>query len=169
MPQLDWIMQRIPSLNELEPEQLEDVRNFSLLWAIYEARSLNQNGDPASIKRRVNDWNEGGVLEPGRFANALNYFRNRYFREGLFTPNFRELHANGRRADPILRRVMEQADASNVEKVQAVLLVVNRFRNNFLHGPKVEWGFANQVDNISHANQVLATAIETEEHFNGLR
>ena len=51
----------------------------------------------------------------------------------------------------------ENADAR--ELLVGLLLVANRLRNNFLHGEKAAYAFANQLENFRHANTKLMYAV----------
>jgi len=92
------------------------------------------------------------------FQQAKTYFSNRYFHAGNPTCAFDQLRVHqdfqARVRDALLD---ENADACVV--LIGLLLVVNRLRNNFLHGEKAAYAFADQLDNFRHANAVLMSAI----------
>jgi len=165
MTTVEWITRRLPGLAELTPAEFEVVRNFPIMCAIFEAVALDKDGRPPIIKARVREWSDHNVLDASLFATPLEHFRARYYRDGAFTQNFDDLYSDGRNPDPTVVRVLSGTEDGAVEQIQTVLLVVNRYRNNYLHGSKVETGLANQVVNLRMGNRALASAIETDEAY----
>ena len=56
--------------------------------------------------------------------------------------------------------VLSSATQDPDKVLKALLIIVFRLRNNFLHGEKWDYGFQGQLANFRHANDVLMFALD---------
>jgi hypothetical protein len=158
MPVLQWLREKV--YFDLPEQDVEAIRDFALLYSLFEAKALNEDGRPLRLVAAVDAWQAQGTLDPARFEIPIAYFKHRYFPDGQEGPRFPELHV----ADAYRARVaaaLSGANADPKEAVIAALLVTNRLRNNLMHGPKWAYGLAGQHDNFHHANLTLMAALDT--------
>ncbi len=112
------------------------------------------------ICAKVDEWRDAGTLDANQCDDELSYFRQRYFANGNFTHHFR--HLNLRPADQLdlVRSVLDGSNDDRRDRLLTVLMIIWRFRNNFLHGEKWAYNLQGQVQNFTHANSVLMQLLE---------
>lgn len=158
-----WLLAEIPEWRELSRREKRSIRDFPILWALFELHSTGQNGQapnatPDRICIAVTQF-EGPIRLGQEMRAARNHFAARYFAEGYPTPAWAHLKVIQRFQDRVRHGLLTNG-ANNRQVLIALLLVVNRLRNNFLHGEKARYGFRDQYENFRHANNVLMAAIE---------
>ncbi len=109
---------------------------------------------------KVNEWYENELLEIENFEEELAYFRNRYFDEGVHNERFEHLNLRDNDQPTLVFEVLSNLTNNIQNIVSALLIIVYRYRNNFFHGLKWEYNFAEQRENFLNANQLLKKAIE---------
>ncbi len=158
-----WLASEIAAWRALNKREKRAIRDFPVLWALFEMYATGQRGQrpnatPKRICAAVRALPHPPVL--GREVNAARtHFADRYF------PNVQPTIAWGHlRVDPnfepLVRDGLTNPNANSAQVLTALLLVVNRLRNNYLHGEKAQYGFAGQLANFRHANNVLIAAIQ---------
>ncbi|TDQ67260.1 hypothetical protein ATL17_1269 [Maritalea mobilis] len=156
-----WLNQNFAGWKNLTAQEKRAIRDFPVLWSIFELRATGRNGQrPNASPPRICHAVEGleTDLNSVVFQQAKKYFSNRYFHAGNPTYAFDQLRVQ----QCFLRRVhaaLLDEDANTTDVLIGLLLIVNRLRNNFLHGEKAAYAFADQLDNFRHANAVLMSAI----------
>lgn len=156
-----WLNEHFVGWRNLTTQEKKAIRDFPVLWSIFELRATGQNGvranaTPQRICEAVENLDVNLDFEVLR--QARDYFSTRYFNDSNPTDACRQL-----RIDPDFQANVRTALLDENAQVQSVLLglllIANRLRNNFLHGDKVVYSFANQLGNFRHANNVLMYAI----------
>jgi hypothetical protein len=115
----------------------------------------------------VSRWQEAGSLNAADYNTQLTYFRQRYFSNGDFTCHFHKLHLRAGDQIPLVRSVIDGSKNDKIARVATVLIVVLRYRNNLLHGIKWSYELAGQLENFTHANNALMTALDHHGELNG--
>lgn len=135
------------------------IRDFPVPWALFELKiSHPQTADAAAIIRATDRLPVRSAIDQKVFSDAFAHYRNRYYRGDRKTRYYAPLGLSGAGE----RRVVEVFDGTlrgARNELTAVLLVINRLRNNYLHGSKAVDGFRNQLHNFRHANRTLMAAI----------
>jgi hypothetical protein len=157
---MQWLLARAPGFNDLTAEERSAIVDFSMLWSLFEARILHNEGNARSIRAAVVDWYEAGTLQAEAYDAQLAYFRQRYFANGAFTYHFGHLHLRPNDQKPLVRSVIDGSNDDPVCGVAAVLIVIFRYRNNLFHGMKWQYELAGQLDNFMNANHALMTALD---------
>jgi len=158
-----WLSAEIPGWREPDRREKRSIRDLPILWALFELHATGQNGqDPNATPERICST-VTQLVEPiqlsGEMKNAKAYFAGRYFADGYSTPAWEHLRMKRRFHDQV-RLGLVTDGAGERQVLLALLLVVNRLRNNFLHGEKARYAFRGQYENFRHANNVLVAAIE---------
>jgi len=156
-----WLNDNVPGWRQLEDREKKAIGDFAVMWSFFELNSTSRygrpNATPYNISRAVTD------LEPephfDRFEAALNYFAARYIDGEDYTEHWHPLRVHRDYIEGVRHGLVGQ-NSTNREAFLAVLLIVNRLRNNFLHGEKARYDFADQFWNFTHANNVLIYALE---------
>jgi len=146
---IDWINRRFDV--NLNAEQLDVIKDFTLLWNIYENRIFDTHFSIDELERKVRN----SRFEIDEFEAILTYFQNRYV-DGLST-NDRFGYLNFRRNDrqDLVEGVLLGNVTDNANKIIALGIIVYRLRNNLFHGVKNFEHLNGQVDNFTNANEYL--------------
>jgi hypothetical protein len=163
---MQWLLANAPGFNDLTHEERNAIVDFSLLWSLFEARILNNHGSAKAIRDTVHRWHETGTLEASAYDKQLAYFRQRYF-EGSFTYHFEHLHLRSGDQKALVQSVIDGSNNDAVAVAATVLIIVFRYRNNLFHGIKWSYELAGQLDNFTHANNALMTALDHHGQLNG--
>jgi len=154
-----WLNGNVPGFAELQVEELEAIRHFTLLWTVFESRCCNEKASAKAIHELVGRWAAEGRLDDALFAESLAYFRDRYFHDGAPTHHYGFLHLRRNDKPDLVEAVLRGADNDPVNCITAVLIVVYRLRNNLFHGMKWAYGIRGQQSNFEQANRVLMNAM----------
>ncbi|MNV27458.1 hypothetical protein D3C71_1186090 [compost metagenome] len=157
---LDWLGERVAAIEALRPVELEAIRDFTLLWSLFESRVLQNNANPPRLVGVVEAWNRSGALADDPFSKTFAYFQERYFAGGAPTEHYVGLNLRKTDREAELRAVLDGSDASIRGRTLAVFLIVYRYRNNLFHGAKWDYGLADQFDNFTQANAALVIALD---------
>lgn len=157
-----WLQTNVPEWLQLEIKERRVIRDFPILWALFELHATGQNGQrPDASPPRICEAVEQLVAPPavqGELASARLHFAERYFLNGNPTYAWHVLNVGGQYAVRVQTGLTAE-DADNHQVLVALLLVINRLRNNYLHGEKARYGFQDQYLNFRHANNVLMKVI----------
>jgi hypothetical protein len=162
MNPIDWLNQNALGFRELTQEERDAIMAFSLLWSFFETKLLQTNASANKILSLVHRWESNGKLNADRFAPSLNYFCDRYFRNGTKTEFFNGLNLRRNDNPDLVRAVLAREDSNPVNCIAVLLIVVLRLRNNLFHGVKWAYGIRGQLTNFTNANAVLMAALEIE-------
>lgn len=157
---IDWLRAKAHGFANLSKEEVSAISDFSLLWALFEARLLNTNGSASSICDMVDRWQKDGTLDAPSFDPELGYFRQRYFANGAFTDHFDHLHLRKNDQETLVRAVIDGSGNDPRERVAAVLIITWRYRNNLFHGVKWQYELADQLGNFTAANAILMKVLD---------
>lgn len=150
---------------------------FAPLWGLFEQVIFNKDFDSKQVKA----WTENVYAHPIE-VNWLNpefvYFRNRYRLVGRqLTPEWifkLGFYGKGRMVASAadVRHEMITDDGQRVEfilgngmptiaeKIEALVLIIHRIRNNFFHGEKDLYEIAEQTALLERCNAVLSRLID---------
>lgn len=139
----------------LEPDTMNVLGEFLLLWSIYESKYFNSEYSNTTLKQYITE----GKISIIDVGNPLRYLTERYLdSEENVNQTFEKLHF--RRGDyPIeIRRTLERG-GTHQEITLAILVIIYRLRNNLFHGIKEVAIFNMQKDNFRMASAVLTEII----------
>lgn len=157
---MQWLKDKAPGFAQLPEDDLSQIRDFTLLWSLFEARILECQGSTRKIRDTVGAWQEAETLDAAAFSTELAYFRQRYFRDGCFTQFFNGLKLRRNDNHDLVESVISGNSNTPQDCVTVILIIVLRFRNNLFHGIKWQYKLADQHDNFAHANSILKNILE---------
>ncbi len=157
---MEWLRRKAPGFNDLTNAERNAIADFSLLWSLFEAQVLDNNGSAGRICSAVDGWRDDNSLEAEVYDPELSYFRHRYFSDEAFTHHFEHLHLRQTDQPALVRAVINGSNNDPRDRVVTVLIVVLRFRNNLFHGLKWQYKLADQLENFTNANRVLIKVLE---------
>jgi hypothetical protein len=161
---IEWLRERVPGFAELPEADRDEVTSFFWLWSFFEATDLARHAHVDAIRHLVRGWQESRKLDRQRFDESLEYFKRRYFQNGVSTRHWVHLDVqrHGAAVERLVRGVLTGENRNDVDIVAALLIVAYRLRNNLVHGPKWAYVLRDQLSNFRHANAILRNAIETD-------
>jgi hypothetical protein len=165
MNPIDWLCAKAPGFNELPEEDRLAIMHFSFLWSFFEAEALKTNASATAILAIVHEWADQGRLNDAAFAESLGYFKARYFKNGTATQHFQGLSLRKNDIPSLVEAVLRGENTKPADIVSALLIIVYRLRNNLFHGVKWVYGISGQLDNFTHANTALMSALEIHGHL----
>jgi len=161
MPQVSLAMnfqdieQVAPGVCDLSQDEHSALQRFTLLWSLFEAQKLDERASVRKIEDKVNLL----ALNPNWFNNELEYFKGRYIEEGTSNYHFDNLHLRPTDNPQRVISVLKGEITDPKEQLIACLTIVYRFRNNFFHGLKWAYGLKDQLNNFTHAVNLLKNSL----------
>ncbi|MEX1034320.1 MAG: hypothetical protein WDZ54_00070 [Sneathiella sp.] len=156
-----WLNENFSDWAILSNQEKKAIRDFPILWSMFELYATGQNGtrpnaDPPAIRRAVEHLVVNFDVDVIR--QARDHFSARYFEDGIETYAFQQLRVH-RNDQQLVRDMLLGENVQGQRIFLGLLLIINRLRNNFLHGEKARYTFDGQLENFRHANRVLMFAI----------
>lgn len=145
-------------LNNLKSEEIDAIRDFTLLWGLFEGSAMSTEGSQSKVLAAVARMPLPDPLAP-EVAEALAFWRNRYWQGGKTTAAFAALYFRPNAHRTLVIEVLSGARGSDADILGALLLIILRLRNNLFHGVKWQYFLEDQYENFTHANDVLMAAI----------
>jgi len=156
-----WLLKKVPGWRELERRERKAIRDFPVLWSFFELHTAeigrHPNATPSRICNAVTEL--AAVPDTPVINRARAYFASRYFEDHSGETAWSSLRVGEDYVGRVRYGLLDEA-ADRRSRLLALLLVINRLRNNYLHGEKAAYGFSDQYCNFRHANDVLMFAIE---------
>jgi len=162
----NWLTQNVPGYNELSEEERKEIMQFSLLWSFFEAQVLNTSASPRSIQTKIISWANLVLLNLHDFEKYRDYFSQRYTENGNTNYRFQHLHLRNSDNRNLIERVLKKEANEVSDVVAALLIIVYRYRNNFFHGIKWEYGFKEQLENFRISNELLVQMLDIQKQQN---
>jgi hypothetical protein len=154
-----WLRNAVAGFAWLTPAERRAIRDFTLLWSLFEARLTNTSASIPTITAAIERLEAAGVLDLVALERPLAYFRDRYAPGGGILPCFEALRLNGQ-GRPVVERVLCNELTEPAEIATALMIIVYRLRNNLFHGNKWNDGIHDQRENFRTANQILMALMD---------
>ncbi|QUS40611.1 hypothetical protein RPMA_18540 [Tardiphaga alba] len=156
MEPIDWLRVNVPGFEALCEDERAAIRDFSMLWSLFEGTVLGTRGSTKMLLSLVDKLDSLGAIKISPLRPAIAHFRTRYYSNGAFTAAF-DQHLHFRRGDQrgIAELFVSGASSEACSVLKGLLVIIFRLRNNLFHGLKWSYGLQGQLDNFRHANEVL--------------
>jgi len=158
----NWLIENVPGYALLSVEEKEAIKHFSMLWSFFENYVLDTRANADRIQQKMTEWENDGRLDINTFSTHKDYFIQRYIENGDTNHRFQHLHLRNSDNPQLVQDVLLGNANDTPSILTALLTIVLRYRNNFFHGLKWEYGFQEQLSNFNQANSLLAKIIELE-------
>ena len=167
---IDWINDTIINEREhrIDSSDIDDIRDFSLLWNLFEDICWNQNNENSNafplreILKIVSSKYQSLRSNQSDIDEIYNYFIDRYQDNNKFD----NLKFRDNETENIAKTLLEKAinDSSSSitfeEKIKIILSIIHRYRNNLFHGEKDMQYIRLQKGNFEKSNKFLMLFIE---------
>lgn len=155
-----WLEKTVPGFRLLSEPERTAIKDFAVLWTVYEGNVLNASASAAAIVRATNSLASTGKLSLDQLSLPIRYFKDRYFNGVELTDAFLGLHMRRNDHPQLVETVLRDKSKDEVEILAAILIIIYRLRNNLFHGVKWSYGIRDQLANFQNANAVLMWVIE---------
>lgn len=150
-----WLEHNAVGYDQLTLEERVAIKNFAFLWSYFEATCLNKSASASAIAQLCADMAAKVTLVLDDYRPAIGYFSKRYFNGSGTTPEYDGLRLpNDDQRNMVLKAISDK-NATDVEVLAGILVIIYRIRNNLVHGEKWAYGIQGQLSNFNHANNVL--------------
>lgn len=151
---INWINQHLGI--QLNEENLDSVKNFTLIWNVFEAKVFESNFTVDNAERVLNT-REFTLDELDEF---LAYFSNRYVANNETNERFERLNFRPNDRKNFVRDVLIGNNGEPGNIALAIMIIIYRFRNNLFHGLKEMRNIQEQQGNFEQANNFLKMIVE---------
>jgi hypothetical protein len=157
---LDWINTRFET--NLTEESLNEIKNFTLLWNIYDNLIFNRHFSIQQLEIEIGERD----LDYNNFQIIYEYFQNRYISDGHTNELFRNLNFRRNDRGILVKNALIENNSSINIKILAIGIIVYRLRNNLFHGIKDFHYLNGQIENFRNANRFLQAFINLINNTN---
>jgi hypothetical protein len=167
--EISWIQSYFEGQVNFGYEAVESVRNFTLIWNMFEAIACNKMVTIKAIEDFVSELHYRKPLRVDDFTFFLKFVSDRYIDDkNEIKPRFYNL--NFRRGDRNAQELVENVLKKNLTDVESVakalLFITFRLRNNLLHGEKNIVTLDTQEEYFKLANQLIAKFLDLHKRAN---
>jgi hypothetical protein len=140
-------------------ENVEEIKNFSILWSVFECEKCSQNANInkfREIAKKFTTLNQESV-------DFLTFLRKRYEdnREAFISLDIKRSISEEKYLNTINDIILNRYDTySDEEKIFSLLVILYRIRNNFFHWEKARYSFQWQSDLFEACNAFLISLIK---------
>jgi len=132
-------------------EDRSEIKNFTLLWSIYENLIFNNSFSIEQLEDKINNRN----IQFSDYADIFTYFQVRYTDNGTLNDRFYFLYFRPNDRESFVRDVLLGQIGDDASKIIAIGIIIYRFRNNLFHGLKDIRQLHGQIENFYFANKYL--------------
>lgn len=151
---INWINYKYGTT--LSEADLIEIKDFSLLWNIYENTIFESDFSVAKLDQEIIIRQ----LQINQFNDTLDYFKNRYTLNGITNCRFTYLSFRPPDRESLVREVLTNVNNNDHDKILSIGIIVYRYRNNLFHGIKDFRTLDQQADNFRNANNYLRTFLD---------
>lgn len=132
-----------------DDENLEISGQFMVLWSLFEKKFCNCDANKSKLKTIAEKYNT--LFDKDILKQVFEGMVKRYKNEECFN-NLRFRRDNYKNE---VRGILDNNNATDEEKLRAILYIIYRYRNNLAHGEKNIETLIKQRENFEMSYQVL--------------
>ncbi|MEM8951368.1 MAG: hypothetical protein AAGA21_05760 [Pseudomonadota bacterium] len=162
-----WLSQHQLGYADLDRDDRTAIREFALLWVIFESQTLFGDGRVKAMLDFVDDVDQAAEAHDRNLLTApfiphLTYFRHQFVDADRARTN--DLFGSLMFPDPGSKEFVSQAlvrlSDDTTELVKALLIIVHEFKNRLFGGLQLRHCEQKQRDDLYHASKVLMKATD---------
>lgn len=147
-----------PEYGQLSEEERRSLADFCLLWSVFEGAMLGPGYTHATVRQIPETLDALGVLQKEKLAAEIAHVKQRYYRDGSFTPEF-----DGRRGNwttlenrTLVREFLTAGPAYPVVKaLKALLLLILHLRKTVFTETQAMLGYREHIVTFEVISRVL--------------
>ena len=151
----------------IEEKKLKSIFYFSLVWNIFEKECCQKNASignhPKKLAEKINS-----IIDSNLLNEIFQYFKNRYIGNGDANDIFNRFDFGREPASETYKQFVKDKllspEPTNEEKLQSLLYIAFRLRNNLFHGIKNVEELYKQNKNFKQINILLMIIIEQKSY-----
>ncbi len=162
-----WLGQHQLGYAGLDQDDRTAIREFALLWAIFESQALFGDGSIEAMMSYVDEIariaeSDQRVLMTAPFIPHIAYFREHYVDDarGVTNGAFETLNFKDEEQKKLVRHALVKLNEETPELVKALLIIVHQLRVRLFQGLKWHRTCEKQRDDLYHASKVLMKAVD---------
>ncbi|MEW4567006.1 hypothetical protein AB1L88_03980 [Tautonia sp. JC769] len=157
-----WIEVNMQGGQDLTPEAIEAVTNFTLMWNLFEGLVCDNRANVGTFEAfagRV-DFTRPPLNRFEQFDKCLSFWKSRYCTPAGFNDRFQGLNLRDNDRPKLVKEVLEDKNVDEKSKLLACMIIVYRLRNNLFHGIKTLMMLNDQVSNLNTASQCIGSILK---------
>lgn len=151
----EYLKNTAAGYERLTGDERKAISNFALIWALFEAQLLDEAASATKIVEKSQEWVRCSGIDHELIEDHLNYFKNRYVKDGGFGDRFNHLHLRRNDQEDLVKHVLLGTENAQESKLACCLIIILRFRNNYFHGIKWAYQFQEQQENFERSCWLL--------------
>ncbi|MEM9440855.1 MAG: hypothetical protein AAGA73_10460 [Pseudomonadota bacterium] len=162
-----WLSQHQLGYVGLDDDDRTAIREFALLWGIFESQALFGDGTIDGMNNYIDEIAriaeaDQRVLLTAPFIPHVAHFRDQYVDSERATTNgaFETLNFKDTGSKVLVRRALVTLNEETPELVKALLIIVYHLRRRLFQGLKWQRTCDKQRDDLYHASKVLMKAVD---------
>ncbi|MFI5186648.1 MAG: hypothetical protein ACHQF0_07990 [Chitinophagales bacterium] len=154
----EWINSKLGSA--LDEKAIKSIKDFSLVWNIFEDRACDNNPTLAILGKFVDSIATSLDSAEKITTNTFEYFKKKYVDKDKI--NLRFTFLNLRKSDnpAFVESTLLAENPSLRDRALALLIIISQYRNNLYHALTDMTQIHEQKENFRIANRFLATILE---------
>lgn len=161
--EIEWL-KRDRGYYEFDPEKLANIFYFSLIWNLFEKAIEEVRGKGISIKNSPHITQKySSRIKPEILQICWEHFWKRYIEGGQPKTVFNDFIFNAGDNKAQVIKTLQADNPTEEEKLEAILRIIFRLRNNLYHGEKEVEKLYEQNENFKYANQLLMAILDAEK------
>jgi len=148
---------------ELDESKLTSIFYFTLIWNLFESECCNKFARiDIHPQQLATKYSEG--LDSSMMNEVWRHFQHRYIKKGKPSRLFKDFVFKSNDKKDWVEVVLKANDAaSRQDKMEALLRIAFRLRNNLYHGEKDVRKLYEQNENFRQINRLLMALIEAKQ------
>lgn len=147
--------------DSIDESKLENIFYFTFVWNIFEKECCNKKAKIGSHPRNIAS-NLQTHLSEDVINHIYTYFRDRYVINETVNDIFNsfDFSSHGQVYKTFVEEKLLNTESSHQDKIQALLYIAFRLRNNLYHGEKEVKKLYEQNENFRQINILLMAIID---------
>lgn len=162
-----WLKQHQLGYAGLDQDDRTAIREFALLWVIFESQTLFGDGHVEAMINYVDDIARAAEVEDRKLLTApfiphLTYFRDRYVDTAQSSTNkaFESLTFRDEAHKAFTRHALVTLNEETPELVKALLIIVHQMKGRLFQSLKWSRSSEKRRDDLYHASKILMKAVD---------
>ncbi len=167
--EMSWIKNYFDGKINYEDSSIESIRNFTLLWNMFEAIACNKMANISSVERFVDHIFYARRIQNKEFTFFLDFVQHRYIDEfGNIKSNFYKLNFRSNDKQELVEKVLKGEIKNTKTVLKALLFIALRLRNNLLHGEKGIVTLDTQEEYFNITNRLIAKCLDLHKEYRNI-
>jgi len=147
----------------LDESKLTSIFYFALIWNLFEKNCCGGNAHINRHAQEIADSYTEKIME--MLPSIWTHFQTRYVQYGKTTSIFDSFEFKpGDKKEKVKEALLANSTSSNQEKVNALLRIAFRLRNNLYHGEKDVSKLYDQNENFKQINRLLMALVDAKRN-----